>query len=303
MSWLRSAWEWALDFTEIRPRRKKPSAPAIIVAPGDCRLVNVGVNDYAESPENRLRGAVNDSSFVRRDETERGATTVAAMLLDYAATKRTALELLGNAAADLKAGQILIAQWSSHGDLIPDEAEDDGLMEALCPTDALLDYPKNMISARDLSNTFANVTEGARVLFLADCCHSGLDPDDAARLRAFVSNPHGYRRPRALIRPDGLSGRPAGARVRRLARGQVVTPWRRWILLSGCRSEQTSADAHLDGEYQGAMTHAYRAARRKRPALSLSELHDHMRRTLAAGGFDQDPQLEGTEEHLGLVLP
>jgi hypothetical protein len=70
------------------------------------------------------------------------------------------------------------------------------------------------------------------------------------------------------------------------------------ILIAGCRDTQTSADAHIGGSYNGALTYKLVAAiTEKTGKLSYGELHTRTVSLLKEGGFDQVPQLEGTAEN------
>ena len=64
------------------------------------------------------------------------------------------------------------------------------------------------------------------------------------------------------------------------------------IMLSGCTDEQTSADAHIDKKYQGAMTWAFLAALNGGSgANSWQDLLTKMRTQLQNSAFTQIPQL------------
>ena len=66
------------------------------------------------------------------------------------------------------------------------------------------------------------------------------------------------------------------------------------VLITGCRDTQTSADAFINGRYNGALTYALVEAMRKgKGALTYKQLHDRAHGVLKAKKFDQVPQLEG----------
>lgn len=72
------------------------------------------------------------------------------------------------------------------------------------------------------------------------------------------------------------------------------------ILLSGCQSYETSADAFVNGTYQGAMTWALTTSMKKLgPGASVNSVYAELMKTIQGGGFDQHPQLEGPE---GMIL-
>ena len=71
------------------------------------------------------------------------------------------------------------------------------------------------------------------------------------------------------------------------------------VLISGCRADQTSADAYIGGSYNGALTyHLVAALKEARPPATLGELHARVIARLKRAGFDQVPQLEGARARL-----
>jgi len=295
MGWFRNFLAWLRD--DDVPAPALASSPSPVTAEGRRLTIGVGVNEYLGSPENALRGCVNDSVNVRHELEQRGWEAPAELLFDHEATKRRTLEVIGNTCASLRTGDTLLVQWSSHGTRIHDPAEADGLLEAICPTDAMADWPRNLVTVLDLARILREqVAPGALVLLLVDACHSGVRGADAGNY-ARALNPL-YRRARVLLGPVAAGG----TRVRGLSgavTGQVATPWSRTVLLSGCRSDQVSLDTCIAGEYQGAMTWAFlRALRWTRSERTLRELHVHMRQILTAQGYAQEPQLLGSPPQL-----
>ena len=66
------------------------------------------------------------------------------------------------------------------------------------------------------------------------------------------------------------------------------------ILLSGCKSHQTSADAYIDNDYHGAMSyHAIKAITDAKYKITYAELHKRLLSMLQVAMYDQEPQLEG----------
>ena len=66
------------------------------------------------------------------------------------------------------------------------------------------------------------------------------------------------------------------------------------VLITGCRDTQTSADAFINGRYNGALTFALvEAIRKSKGRLTYRELHDRAAAVLKTRKFDQVPQLEG----------
>ena len=66
------------------------------------------------------------------------------------------------------------------------------------------------------------------------------------------------------------------------------------ILLSGCKSNQTSADAYINKDYHGAMSyHAIKAITDAKYKITYAELHTKLLSLLEKAMYDQIPQLEG----------
>jgi len=84
-------------------------------------------------------------------------------------------------------------------------------------------------------------------------------------------------------------------------RGDIVNVNMPELLITGCRSTQTSADAYIGNTYNGALTYNLAAAINARKGkLSYKELHALTLQSLKKGRFDQVPQLEGRSSSFGL---
>jgi hypothetical protein len=65
------------------------------------------------------------------------------------------------------------------------------------------------------------------------------------------------------------------------------------VLWSGCRDDQTSADAYIAGDFHGAFTyHFCQAAKSSGDRLAADRMIETLRQSLKADGFSQVPQLE-----------
>lgn len=63
------------------------------------------------------------------------------------------------------------------------------------------------------------------------------------------------------------------------------------ICWTGCKDSQTSADASIGGQGQGAMSFAFRNALLKNPQQSYIQLLNSIREEMLQGGYEQKPQL------------
>lgn len=65
------------------------------------------------------------------------------------------------------------------------------------------------------------------------------------------------------------------------------------VLISGCRSDQTSADAFINGRYNGALTRFVINEIAKGGNRSVAEIHAAARAAILSAGYAQESQLEG----------
>jgi hypothetical protein len=137
---------------------------------------------------------------------------------------------------------------------------------------------------------FKNIPKDVRLTVISDSCHSG------SVTRVAVNE---YRRNRQL-NPRVFGGKELSSGQLRAARGKkekYPESGMREILLSGCKSNQTSADAYIANDYHGAMSyHAIKAITDAGYKLSYADLHNKLVSMLEEENYDQIPQLEGTDE-------
>jgi hypothetical protein len=168
---------------------------------------------------------------------------------------------------------------------VPDrdgDERDDGLDEIICPYDLDWDDP---FTDDDLHAIVKDLPAGVNLTVVLDCCHSGTGLREAA-------SPASRGRYRCIGAPAALSRpRLAELAVRRFgsraAQGGA-------ILIAGCRSDQVSADAYIDGDYHGALTYFLcKAIEASEGGLTYRDLIDRVRHALREHRFEQSPQLEG----------
>jgi hypothetical protein len=102
------------------------------------------------------------------------------------------------------------------------------------------------------------------------------------------------RRPRYLPPPSVEAFMEvAGKRSRGISRGLLEKGIVHHILWSGCRSDQTSADANIAGGWHGAFTYYFcKEMHACNNSLSRSKILAKVRADLVAGHYSQVPQLE-----------
>lgn len=83
----------------------------------------------------------------------------------------------------------------------------------------------------------------------------------------------------------------------------AIDPTMNHVLLTACRTDQTSADAFVDGGYHGAFTYFLaRSLDQDGAGVDRGTLIDQVRSALRQEQFDQVPQLEGPSPHGALYM-
>lgn len=271
------------------------------------RALLVGVNQYADS-RNNLKGCVNDVLLMGKTITEHFGFNAedVRLLTDTRATTANIRERLRWLVDGAGPGSVLFFQFSGHGSQIRDRDGDeleDGLDEIICPHDLDWDDP---FTDDEFAKVIEGIPDGVNFTLVLDCCHSGTGT------RQFFKepSPRGRDHSRFLVPPPDIAFRMAagvevdqGAPERTVNMvGQRDLPVRQFgaslndqnaILISGCRSDQTSADAWIDSDYHGALTYSLvQAIKNQRFSLSYSDLISTAGNWLEVNSYEQIPQLE-----------
>ncbi|MDQ0095392.1 caspase family protein [Paeniglutamicibacter psychrophenolicus] len=265
---------------------------------GDKYALCVGINDFVNLPRGSwLNGCVNDANDFAAvlGEGFGFADGQIEVLTDAAATKEAVMGRLGEAMdrAESDGLKHLVFTFSSHGTQIPDATGD----EADQADEAFATYdlnqagdqwdPATLISDDELHALISRAGSGMLVEVVLDTCHSG------DGLKALDLLPG--RRPRFLPPPTPIGLDLTATADPRAFRDLVSRSGRgtRPVLLAGCRSDQTSADAVFDGRYNGAFTYYLLGELRTDPTRSRRSILAAVTKSLAKGRFDQRAQLEG----------
>ena len=275
------------------------------------RALLIGINKYL-IPGADLRGCVNDVLDLRAVLTGFGGFRKKdiTVLTDTAATKKVMMAGIKALVKASKKGDVAFLHYSGHGSHVPDAEpnrdEADGRDEILCPTDLNWDD-----TLRDdwLRDTFDTLRDGVHFTVIMDCCHSGTNtraigpPDEPVKQR-FLPSPWAIAAAesgRSLPKKVGTELR----RSRRTARGakDIVDAEIPEVLITGCRDTQTSADAFINGRFNGALTFGLVEAIRKSGGdLTYRELHERASAILEKKKFEQVPQLEGRKARFDAPL-
>ena len=267
----------------------------------------VGINDY--KGVSGLRGCVNDvldmhfslrSLFNFQTENIR-------VLTDSRATKANVLHRLEWLVEGVEPGDSVVFHFAGHGSQVRDRDGDelkDSLDELICPYD--MDWDGTFITDDDLNSIFKGVPKDALLEVFLDCCHSGtglremgLEPPPELTVEHPTLNR--YLPPpadiflRSSCEEDSLQSKGF---VQGFAKRGTINH----ILWSGCKAEQTSADAHISGRYHGAFTYYLNVHLRRDPKISRDTLLQKVRASLDHAGYRQTPQLELDATRLNRVI-
>ena len=253
------------------------------------RALLVGINAY---PGNELRGCVNDVtdmagflvSHCGFDESDIRLVT------DGRATAQGIRDRLGWLLKGAKAGDRLVFHYSGHGAQFPIRDENGTVTrvdECICPVD--FDWSEERaIRDKEFQTLFSKLPAGVRFEWISDSCFSG----DLAR--AFAPP---MQRAKTLPTPADIAWRVRTADtkgIKRLGFEHVIKELN-GVLISGCSAHETSADAEINGRFNGALTY-YLLQTLGEPNGLVQTLEQAVVRTRAAlrtGGYAQHPQLEG----------
>jgi len=301
-----------VDEPEDGPANKKALLIGINYVGTDCELGGC-INDA----NNQLQVLTEQFGFdaenirVMTDESEES-------LIPTAQNIRDSIDWLVDGAAE---GDFLFFAYSGHGSQLPASggSEPDGRNEILCPLDLQEDWWANSIADDYLYEVFyKRVPDGVRCLCVFDCCHSGTMADLSCTRGAFEypglaeSGVDGEDRGSRFLAPppeheEAMAAAAAEAAEAGVAQRDVTYPedanrdliW----TISGCQDDQTSADATIDGQRQGACTWALISSLQEGGETGpwhfrYDRLLEKMRKKLRKGGYSQIPAMATSEEPL-----
>lgn len=252
------------------------------------KILLTGINKYTGVP---LDGCVNDvlnlaelmpREYHVSDENIR-------LLVDERATKWNIMERLKWLVDGAKAGDRLFFLFSGHGSQVSNRlstGEVDQLSEIICPVDMQWD-PDHYITDYELYNIFKHIPEGVKFGWMNDSCHSG----GLTSLERDFHNPP-VQKSKYLPPPEDILWRV------RVAKGKNLITTREEKKLnvqfvSGCKSNQTSADTVIDGKPCGAMTYFFTKNLVKMKDRSFKDIVIKTVQDLRSNHYQQEPQAEG----------
>lgn len=260
------------------------------------RALLIGVNDYIKGPEEwHLRGCENDVAMTRQLLTDKFGFPPQNIktLLSGEATAQNILQAIQDwLVTPAKPDDIVYFHFSGHGSQTTDRQgdEEDGYDELICPTDMQQGQLASIITDDQLKQAFSRIP-ARNVTIVLDACHSGTGTRDLSLSRPrYAQFEPGLRSTRNVVLT------PAGPPKDKLSgSGGMEEGGAGQVTISGCRPDQTSADAWIrDGLYAGALTYYLVENMRKAPLdLTYRELIERVVRDLQAKNYTQIPQVEG----------
>lgn len=252
------------------------------------RALIVGINYLGTS--HALRGCLNDAHNMHDLLTSKGFEIE--LCLEKDATTKGIKDALLRLIAGVQPGDVIVFHYSGHGSQLPSSVEADGWEEIICPID--LDWVNNVITDDTLRAIFNQVPNGVNTTVILDCCHSGsgLDQDMSYTSEVVTIPVVQDAAEKRFLRP------PPDIMERLKDRKEVAWSTSRDVnasalLIAGCQSNQTSADAFIDGQAQGAATAALIKSVKANPLITYRKLLDEMTEFMVVNQYTQRPELDG----------
>ena len=241
-----------------------------------------GINDYQGSG-NDLNGCINDIEDVSADLKKRFPGFLIRIFKDSEVTTSrliSEIESVIEIAKQTYEKIFLYIHYSGHGTQVPDNTgkEKNGYHEAL--------YLHNGPLIDDvIYNIQQRTPDNLTVLVKLDCCFSG-------NFGERKMNPRNVKNRFMPLPGVKISQKP----VNRFA---LTDLFQKWVFISGCGEEQTSADAYFT-RYNGAFTY-YDLKSFSNKSTYVSEV-PVVRSFLRANDFDQVPEISGPEERQNKIV-
>jgi metacaspase-1 len=257
------------------------------------RALLVGINEYPGQP---LRGCVNDVMDMAKFLVEKCnfASDDIRLLVDARATTDGIRDRLGWLLTGLSPNDRILFHYSGHGAIFSRRNSQGQVIDkqdTICPVD--FDWSRDhAILASDFQKMFATIPSGTHFVFVSDSCNSG---DLARAMRQFA--------PKFMVPPADMAWRVATAEQK-----QIPLKTMRSIahdncaFISGCRSDQESADASFGGRPNGALTYYLLSILKSQDYLkqALTKVVPAVVQVLQENNYDQKPQLHGPDALIAL---
>ncbi len=244
------------------------------------RALLVGIDAYPYP--NELRGCINDVDDIEAELVNafgfRPGNIV--KLQDADATADKIKSALHDSVSKLQDEDRFLFWYSGHGAQLE---EGNPLTDVICPVDFNFTLSTS-VTVDDFYNAFSKIPTRVEAVWGSDTCQSGDLEKDLYRMGI----PRRFRRDPAKRRFAAKRSTFSGFRV-------ISAEFPNIALISGCRSDQTGADACINGRYNGAFTYYFLQSLRAPSGLQtpLNDLLAEVHAALRNAGYDQIPQLSG----------
>jgi len=235
-------------------------------------LLSFAINNYPGSG-NDLNGCINDQT----DLIEKLPGWSVTAFKDHEVTRSTFRNTIKNYIVGMRAGDILLIQYSGHGTRLIDHSGDevDNYDEALYLYDGTF-------SDDEFNELMLLIPDGAIVIVVLDSCFSG----------TATRNGFKYCKPKFVP--------PAEFPKRELRPLKMKANGINHIVFSGCKADQTSADSLINGRYNGAFSYFW--IRAMDVNKTYKEWCDDTIYKLYIHGFEQVCTLDGPEEMINKLI-
>lgn len=227
------------------------------------RALLIGINYRNTSSE--LKGCISDVDSIHRCLLDHGYKpeniTIMTDDTDIKPTRRNIM--LALLSLCISHDEHLFFHYSGHGSSVKDYNgdEEDGRDESIVP----LDYVREGVILDDeLRGIISCTSRRSSLVCILDCCHSGSGLD-----LTYSTYKKNGRYTLVRGRGDDTNGNVA--------------------MLSGCADAETSADAYIEGRFQGALTYAFKKS--FAAGVTWEQLLERVRLRLAHGKYTQMPNL------------
>jgi hypothetical protein len=247
------------------------SNPVVPPVPASKRALLFGINAYGGG--NNLNGCINDINDVEKKLINEFPDFVITKYKDSQVTCKLFYDTIKEAILSMPKGGVLYIHYSGHGTQIPSAQEANGYHEALY----LFDGP--FIDDR-FQELVALVPSLGKLIAKFDSCFSG---DMLRELQMGLVDSIPIKNRFYQMEGVPVMHNVVGSFAKAVTNNCIV--------VSGCSEEQTSADAYINGRYNGAFTYfdnlSYSAKSTYQQEINAIHVY------LPKGQYDQNPTIDG----------
>lgn len=261
----------------------------------------IGINRYTNlDPKYELGGCVNDVELMHSVLTTHlgFAKESIQMLKDETATQAAIREAMTSLAERVNEDDIVYFHFSGHGSWREPLTEDEGTGRdsTIMPSDSGRNPLPNLdISDKEMGEWVDGLAKKTRFLTLVfDCCHSGTMTRDP-----FAGTARGVPGDNRSIEAMSLEPRPElyrNVKQRSVGDDAMLPLDDAYIVISGCRNNETSKELLSPLPRCGALTYHLAQAMSKQPSATYREVFDFARQRITEIYPTQHPQMQGPQD-------